>query len=96
LLVEAPLMLIAMFFSARWAMRLATVRSARSGFAIGIVGLGLLLPVEFLGAVAIRGLSVEAYVASFATPAGAASAALFLVFAAAPTLTLWADGERHR
>ena len=87
LLLEAPLMLVAMIVSARWVVRRFKVLYAlRTKIAIGVVALAMLLVVELIGSRWVRGLSVREYLASLATAPGLISLLLFLAFAAVPAL----------
>ena len=82
LLLELPLMLVAMIFAARWVLRRPNVPHAlRTRAQIGVVALGILLPAELAGALWVRGASVREYLASLATVSG-----LILAFAAVPAL----------
>lgn len=94
LLFEAVIMLIAMFVSARWVIRRFDVGSSLPAtIGMGIVAVAILLPAEIAGALWVRGLSLRAYLASFANTPGIISLVMFLLFAAMPTLvTLF----RHR
>ncbi len=83
--VEAPVLLVAMWLAARWVLASFGIRSGpaeRAG--VGMSALALLLAVEASGAVWLRGMTVAGWLAHFATPAGALSLALFLMFAAMP------------
>ena len=53
---------------------------------MGIVAIELLFPAEIVGVVWVRGLSVQEYLAGFATAPGIISLVMFLLFAAMPTL----------
>ena len=87
LLLELPLMLVAMIFAARWVLRRLNVPHAlRTRAQIGVVALGILLPAELAGALWVRGASVREYLASLATVPGLISLLSFLAFAAVPAL----------
>ena len=55
---------------------------------------GILLPAELAGVVWVRGLSLDEYLASFATAPGLVSLLMFLLFAAMPTLVVRAGRGR--
>ena len=87
LLIEAIIMLIAMMVSSRWVMRRFEVhQTLGSTIAMGLVALGILLPAEIAGALWVRGLSLDEYLASFVTAPGVISLIMFLLFAAMPSL----------
>ena len=87
MLLEAPLMLIAMIISARWVMRRFNMPlTLGSTISMGLVALGILLPAEIAGVVWVRGLSPHDYLGSFATAPGLVSLLMFLLFALMPTL----------
>jgi hypothetical protein len=86
-LSEAAIMLIAMMGAARWVIRRFEVsRTLADTLSIGLIAIGLLLPAEIGGAVWVRRQSFQEYGASFATVPGIISLAMFLCFAAMPTL----------
>ena len=86
-LSEAVIMLIAMIVAARWVIRRFHVsRTLPATISIGIVAIGLLLPAEIVGVHWVRGLSLQEYLASFASGPGVISLLMFLLFAAMPTL----------
>jgi len=81
LLLELPLMLVAMIVSARWVVRRFSVPYAfRTRIAIGFVALAILLVAELVGSRWVRGLSVQTYLASLATVPGLISLLSFLGF----------------
>jgi hypothetical protein len=85
LLLEAPFMILAMALAAPWVVRrLAVPREGRP--AMGVAALVLLLAAEAILSAWLRGLPLRAYIARFATAPGALSLALFLLFAALPSL----------
>jgi hypothetical protein len=95
LLVEAPFMIVAILGAARWVIRRHAIpRDANARLVIGLIGLALLIPAEIAGAISVRGFSMEAYLASLITPAGLASFALFLLFAAGPVIETRIDTGR--
>jgi hypothetical protein len=86
-LLEAVIMLAAMAVSARWVIRRFHVKSTfGSTISMGLVAFGILLPAELAGVVWVRGLSLDEYLASFATAPGLVSLLMLLLFAAMPTI----------
>src|SRR6266478_4062356 len=64
-LLEAPIMLIAMIISARWVIRRFDVSLAfRTTVSMGVVALGLLIAAEIVGVLWVRGLSLQEYLGS--------------------------------
>ncbi len=64
-LIETPIMLVAIFFAARFTTKhIAQSLSSSSLFVVGCVALCLLLLVEFTVVLAIRGMTVAEYLAS--------------------------------
>jgi hypothetical protein len=95
-LLEAPLMIIAILGAAHWTLHhLAADGAPISPIPLGLVALAVLVVVESAGAILLRGLSVRDYTASFATSDGAVLLALFLVFAAMPVLLARHRSVRH-
>ena len=87
LLIEAIIMLIAMIVAARWVIRRFSVpQTFGATMSMGLVALGILLPAEIAGALWVRGLSLDEYLASFVTAPGVISLIMFLLFAAMPSL----------
>jgi len=87
MLFEAVIMLIAMIVAARWVIRRFDVpRTLPATISMGLIAIGLLFPAEIVGVVWVRGLSVQEYLAGFATAPGIISLVMFLLFAAMPTL----------
>jgi|SRR5215472_9779546 len=81
-LLEAVIMLIAMAVSAQWVIRRFRVKPTfGSTISMGLVALGILVPVELAGVVWVRGLPLPEYLASFATAPGLVSLLMFLLFA---------------
>lgn len=86
-LVEAPLMIVAMMVAAvQVTRRLSLPGDAVSRAAMGAVGFGLLTLAEAVLARLLRGLHLEQWLMSFATAEGAIALALFVLFAAMPML----------
>jgi hypothetical protein len=87
MLSEAVIMLVAMIVAARWVIRRFDVpRTLPATISMGLIAIGLLFPDEIAGVVWVRGLSVQEYLAGFATAPGVVSLLMFLLFAAMPTL----------
>ena len=87
MLWEAVIMLVAMIVAARWVIRRFDVpRTLPATISMGLIAIGLLFPDEIAGVVWVRGLSVQEYLAGFATAPGVVSLLMFLLFAAMPTL----------
>ena len=88
-LLEAVIMLAAMAVSARWVIRRFHVKSTfGSTISMGLVAFGILLPAELAGVVWVRGLSLDEYLASFATAPGLVSLLMVVLFAAVPTIVM--------
>ena len=86
-LLEAPLMVIAMILAAGWVLRRLDVPYALNArLAVGLVALGILSVAELAGVRWVRGISIQEYLAGYATPSGLISLLLFLLFAAMPSL----------
>lgn len=89
LLVEAPIMLAAMGVIARRTVRKFRVSPRLADRAVvGLCALGLLLVAEALLSNVMRAMSIANWLAHFASAEGMVSAALYLVFAAAPIALL--------
>jgi len=87
LLFEAPLMVIAMILAAGWVLRRLYVPYALNArLAVGLVALAILLVAELAGVRWMRRISIQEYLAGYATPSGLISLLLFLLFAAMPSL----------
>ena len=91
-LIEAPLMLIAMFYSARFLAFRIPALSRWDLVASGVLALIILLIVEFSVVLGLRGLTVKEYFADRDPVAGAVYAAMLLLFAAMP----WIVGRRQQ
>jgi hypothetical protein len=86
-LIEAPFMLTAMVLAARFVVGRTSVGPALAARAVmGLTALALLLAAEALVAGPLRGQSPGQYMQSYLTPEGAVSLAMFLIFAAVPSL----------
>lgn len=87
LLAEAPLMLIAMVFAARWSLRRPEVPATMGArVTVGLIALALLLAVEAASVRWVRGVGVAEYVTGHDLTDGAITLALFALFAAMPIL----------
>ena len=85
-LCEAPFMIAAMAFAARWVGHTFHLERRSHRVVTGLVALLFLLAAELSGAVWLRGLSIGSYVASMVTPEGLLTLSLFALFAAVPGL----------
>jgi hypothetical protein len=91
-LVEAPLMIAAMWLSARFVVgRLAIPARTASRTVVGLVGFALLMAAEAALSMVLRGWPLGQWVGHFTTGEGMISLALFLLFAAMPMLA-WNTG----
>ena len=90
-LAEAPLMLAAIFYSARFVTRRFPANRAADHIASGLFALGLLLLVEFTVVLSLRGLSIREYLAERDSVAGAVYLVMLVLFAAMP----WLVGRRY-
>ena len=88
-LMEAPVMLVAIVLSARWAARcLTTPASWARRLAVGLVALGLLLLAEFTVVLWIGGLTITQYLADRDPVAGTVYVVMLAVFALMPLLVV--------
>jgi hypothetical protein len=86
-MMEAPLMLAASYFLARWLARLLTVEpQVLPRLLMGFTALALLLATEAIASNLLKGWTFDQWVQHFATPDGLISLVLFLLFAAMPVL----------
>ena len=86
-LLEGPIMLIAMIISARWVIRRFDLpRTLRTTISMGLVAVGILAVAEIAGVLWVRRLSLQEYLWSLVTGPGVISLLMFLLFAAMPTL----------
>lgn len=86
-LVEAPLMLAVVVAAARFVVRRFVPGAPTAArIAVGLLGVVLLLAVEFTVVLALRGLSPAEYFAGRDPVAGAVYVALLALFAAMPAL----------
>jgi hypothetical protein len=94
-LIEAPMMLLVVFLAARWVVarfRLPVALALRLG--VGVLALALLLACELTVVLALRGMSLEEYLASRDPLAGAVYVVSLLLFALMPALLLLGRGMR--
>lgn len=94
-LIEMPLMLLVIFFAARWIvrrMRAPATRAAR--LAVGSIALGLLLLTEFTVVLWMQGLSLREAIFNRDPVSGAAYAVSLVVFAVMPLLVLRGPNAR--
>jgi len=85
-LLEAPILLMAMLYAARFVpRRLRLAPTAMAHLGMGSAALALLLIADF-GVGVLRGQSLDQIAAHFATPAGRIHVALMLLFALMPWL----------
>jgi hypothetical protein len=76
-----------MILAAGWVLRRLKVPYAfNARLAVGLVALGILLVAELAGVRWVRGISIQEYLADYATPSGLISLLSFLLFAAMPSL----------
>lgn len=95
-LVEAPLMIVAMVLAARFVVRrLAVPPDMASRAAVGLVAFGLLMIAEAAMSGILRGWTLGQWLGHFASIEGIISLALFLLFAAMPMLVHHVPGSRE-
>lgn len=88
-LIEMPIMLMMIFFAARWIVRRMPAPSTRAArLAVGLIALGLLLLTEFTFVLWLQGLSVREAIINRDPVSGAAYAVSLLVFAVMPLLVI--------
>ena len=85
-LAEAPLMLVAIVFSARFVVRRFPATQRASYLASGGVALILLIAVELSVVLTLRGMSISQYVAERDPVAGSVYVGMLVVFAVMPWL----------
>ena len=86
-LIEMPVMLVVIVFAARWVCRRFDVPPDFSPrLEMGLIALALLVAVEFSFVLWLRGLTIGEFIAGRDPVAGAAYAAMLLVFALMPLL----------
>lgn len=84
--MEAPAMLLACWWAARWLVGQFGVAARGARWRMGTLAFGLLMVAELGGSLVLRGMAPGAWLAHFATAPGALSLALFLAFAVMPVL----------
>ncbi len=89
-LLEMPLMLVAIFYSARFVTRRFPASRQVDLVISGMLALVFLLAIEFSVVLWLRGLSIGQYLADRDPVAGAAYIVMLMVFATMP----WAVGRR--
>ena len=88
-LMEAPVMLVVIVPSARWAARrLTTPTSWARRLTVGLVALGLLLLAEFTVVLWVRGFTITQYLADRDPVSGAVYVVMLAVFALMPILVV--------
>jgi hypothetical protein len=88
-LMEAPVMLVVIVPSARWAARrLTTPTSWARRLTVGLVALGLLLLAEFTVVLGVRGFTITQYLADRDPVAGTVYVVMLAVFALMPILVV--------
>lgn len=86
-LIEAPLMLLVMYFAAHWIVgRFETLPSLSERLAVGGIGFALLIVLEIIFSRYMRGWTFGQWLGHLKTADGAISLALFLAFAVMPLL----------
>jgi hypothetical protein len=84
IVVEAPAMLLVCWACARWMVRRFGVATRGELVRMGTLAFALLMVAELGGSIGLRRMGAAEWIAQFATPAGAISLGLFVVFAAMP------------
>lgn len=86
-LAEAPIMLVVIFFAARWiAERFAVSSSATVRLGVGLIALACLLAVEFTVVLWLQGITLRESIANRDPVSGAVYAAGLILFALMPLL----------
>jgi hypothetical protein len=86
-LCEMPFLIAAMVFAARWVPRVVSLaREPQSLILMGLGALALLQAADIAVGVGLRGLTLSAQFAQFATPQGVVYAAALVAFAAMPVI----------
>jgi hypothetical protein len=86
LAMEAPAMLLACWWVARWLVGRFDVAARGARWRMGALAFGLLMVAELGGSLVLRGMAPGEWLAHFGTAPGALSLALFLAFAVMPAL----------
>lgn len=86
-LIEMPIMLLVIYFAARWVVRRTPAPAThRARLLIGLIALGLLLATEFTVVLWLQGLTMREAIMNRDPVSGAAYALSLLVFAVMPLL----------
>lgn len=96
-LCEAPLLLIAIGFAARWAPVWAGIPRAgwRARLAIGVLALVVQQMADLSVGFGLRGMNWQQQLGYFATPAGWIYAVTLFAFALAPLVSYWRTRARN-
>ncbi len=89
---ETPLMLLVVFFAARWIVQRFRIASRCARIYVGLTGLGLLLLAEWGVVLFVRNESIGEYVAGRDPVAATVYLASLVLFAAMPALIRPVDG----
>ena len=96
-LMEAPIMVAASFWAARWIVRRMEVPAARTArLGMGVGALLLMLAAEFGLVLRVRGIGIAEYLATRDPVSGTAYYLALLVFALAPILISRAPSDTPR
>ncbi len=90
-LIETPLMLVAIYFAAGFVIKRFEASRRVEYLYSGLVALSVLLVAEFTVVLALRGLSVQEYLAQSDPVADAVYVVMLIIFAVMP----WHLGKRH-
>jgi hypothetical protein len=90
-LMEAPVMLVAIFFSARFVTRRYPAFRSRDLLVSGVFALLLMLAVEFTVVLYLRGLNISQYLAEKDPIAGTVYICMLVMFATMP----WLVARKH-
>lgn len=85
-LIEMPIMLVVIYFSARFIIKRFTITEAPRLVAVGCLALLILLAVEFSAVLQLRNLTIEQYLTERDPVAGITYLAGLLVFASMPAI----------
>ena len=95
-LLEMPVMLVVVYFAARLVVDRFEIERVAVALAVGAIGLGLMLALEFTLVLAVRGLTFEAWYAGRYPAAFAAYLSGLAAFALMPLLIRMLRGRRSR